>query len=120
MLINRKERKRESKGFPVLSIMKINKIELHHFRNYDSLVLHPHGNINLFFGKNGSGKTNLLEAIHYCALGKSHRMNQDQNIIQIGQKEASCSVSVQTSIVRNDILVQVQSNGQGKTVSINQ
>ena len=47
-------------------------------------------------------------------------MNQDQNIIQIGQKEASCSVSVQTSIVRNDILVQVQSNGQGKTVSINQ
>ena len=111
---------RESNGFPVLSIMRINKIELRNFRNYEDLELTPQDGINLFFGKNGSGKTNLLEAIHYCALGKSHRVNHDQNIIRFGQKEASCAVSVQTSLVRNDIVVQIQSAGSGKTVLIDQ
>ena len=100
--------------------MRIIKIELHQFRNYDSLTLNPQDGINLFFGKNGSGKTNLLEAIHYCALGRSHRINQDQNAVQIGQKEASCAVSVQTSLVRNDIMVQIQPNGFGKRVLIDQ
>ena len=100
--------------------MRIIKVELHQFRNYNSLTLNPQDGINLFFGKNGSGKTNLLEAIHYCALGRSHRINQDQNTVQIGQKEASCAVSVQTNLVRNDIMVQIQPNGFGKRVLIDQ
>ena len=100
--------------------MRIIKVELHQFRNYNSLTLNPQDGINLFFGKNGSGKTNLLEAIHYCALGRSHRINQDQNTVQIGQKEASCAVSVQTNLVRNDIMVQIQPNGYGKRVLIDQ
>ncbi len=98
--------------------MNIQKIELRNFRNYESLTLEPQNGINLFFGKNGSGKTNLLEAIHYCALGKSHRVNQDQNVVRIGQKEAVCSVSVQTNRIRSDILVQIQPAESGKTVYI--
>lgn len=101
--------------------MNIRKIELRNFRNYDSLSLEPQDGINIFFGKNGSGKTNLLEAVHYCALGKSHRINRDLNVVRIGQNEASCAVSVQTNLVRNDILVQLQSNEDSqKTVYINQ
>ena len=88
--------------------MIIKKIELDHFRNYDHLVLEPHEGINLFYGPNGSGKTNLLEAVHYCALGKSHRVSQDQNTVMIGQKKASCSVSVQTRYIRSDIQVNLQ------------
>ena len=74
--------------------MIIKELELHHFRNYDDLRLTPHEGINLFFGQNGSGKTNLLEAIHYCSLGKSHRINQDLNAVQMGQEGASCRLSV--------------------------
>ena len=88
--------------------MIIKKIELDHFRNYDHLVLEPHEGINLFYGPNGSGKTNLLEAVHYCALGKSHRVSQDQNTVMIGQKNAYCSVSVQSKYVRSDIQVNLQ------------
>ena len=99
--------------------MNIQNIELRNFRNYENLELKPQAGINLFFGKNGSGKTNLLEAIHYCALGKSHRINQDQIVVRIGQKEATCAVSVKTNLVRNEILVHIQPADSGKTVYIN-
>ena len=54
--------------------MIIQELTLRNFRNYEETRLTPHEGVNLFFGANGSGKTNLLEAIHYCALGKSHRI----------------------------------------------
>ena len=88
--------------------MKIQKIELRHFRNYDHLILEPHDGINLFYGPNGSGKTNLLEAIHYCALGKSHRLNNDSNAVRIGQESAVCSVRVHSRLVRSEIQVRLQ------------
>ena len=68
--------------------MKIKELTLRNFRNYDETVLTPHEGVNLFFGANGSGKTNLLEAIHYCALGKSHRVTGDQSVIRSGKPSA--------------------------------
>ena len=65
--------------------MIIQDITLRNFRNYREMTLLPHEGVNLFFGANGSGKTNLLEAIHYCALGKSHRVTGDQSVIRIGE-----------------------------------
>ena len=101
--------------------MKIQKIELADFRNYESLTLRPGDGINLFFGRNGSGKTNLLEAIHYCALGRSHRVSGDQNVVRIGKKAAGCSVSVQTRLTRHDISVHLQPGESGKkTIYIDQ
>lgn len=58
--------------------MRVKKLKLKQFRNYDALELTLDPGVNLFFGPNGSGKTNLLEAVHYCALGRSHRTAQDQ------------------------------------------
>lgn len=40
---------------------------------------------NLLYGNNGSGKTNVLDAIHYLALGKSHFLPQDKLAIQQGK-----------------------------------
>ena len=75
--------------------MKIKKIRLKNFRNYEDLELDPHGSVNLFFGQNGSGKTNLLEAIHYCALGKSHRVSHDRNTVMIGQAFGACGIELE-------------------------
>lgn len=58
--------------------MLITSLRLRDFRNYTDFQLQPHPGINLLFGQNGSGKTNLLEAIHYCALGRSHRTAADR------------------------------------------
>ena len=101
--------------------MKIEKIRLSHFRNYSELTLYPHESVNLFFGPNGSGKTNLLEAVHYCALGKSHRTASDQNVIQSGEKEALCRVSVRGRAARQEISIHLsQQEAQRKTIQIDQ
>ena len=99
--------------------MIIEKIELNYFRNYEHLSFEPHEGINLFFGKNGSGKTNLLEAVHYCALGKSHRVSQDAPVIFAGEKSGSCAVSVRGKWGKSEIGVRLQQGeSRGKTVSI--
>ena len=43
--------------------MLIEELKLKNFRNYRELTLQPHPGVNLFYGRNESGKTNLLEAI---------------------------------------------------------
>ena len=96
--------------------MIIDKLTLRNFRNYEETVLTPHEGVNLFFGANGSGKTNLLEAVHYCALGKSHRITGDQSAVRIGESFAVCGVSVTTGGVRREITVRLVPNELNKKV----
>ena len=44
--------------------MHFTRIQLKRFRNYEALDLRPHPGITVLYGPNGSGKTNLLEAMH--------------------------------------------------------
>ena len=65
--------------------MKIAKLKLFQFRNYSRLVLDFHSHFNIFIGKNGVGKTNLLESLYYTAHHKSFRTNDFQSLIQKGK-----------------------------------
>ena len=96
--------------------MIIQELTLRNFRNYEETVLTPHEGVNLFFGANGSGKTNLLEAIHYCALGKSHRITGDQSVVRVGESFAVCGVSVLSCGVRRDITVRLVPNESNKKI----
>lgn len=60
--------------------MKINKIELKNFRNYEELSLSLGEKTNFLFGNNGQGKTNLLEAIYLCTCARSHRTSKDNDL----------------------------------------
>ena len=51
--------------------MHIDKIKINNFKNYISCEVNFSQKINFLFGKNGAGKTNLLDAIHYLSFGKS-------------------------------------------------
>ncbi|MDP8306210.1 MAG: DNA replication and repair protein RecF [Candidatus Chlorobium antarcticum] len=50
--------------------MRLRSIQLENFRNHRSFFFEPEEGINLIYGHNGSGKTSILEAAHYCALTK--------------------------------------------------
>lgn len=65
--------------------MYVHRIYLHDFRNFADcdLSFAPEG--ALITGKNGIGKTNLLEAIAYAAYGKSIRSAPDQELTRFGQ-----------------------------------
>ncbi len=61
--------------------MIIKKISLHHFRNYEQQDIHVNPGINVFYGDNAQGKTNILEAIYLCACARSHRTSRDADLI---------------------------------------
>lgn len=80
---------------------------LRDFRNYRAMELRPHPGVNLLFGQNGSGKTNLLEAIHYCALGRSHRTSADREVVRKGAEMGACGVVVEGRGGRSEICVKL-------------
>ena len=90
--------------------MWIETLRLKDFRNYDELTIHPSSGVNILYGQNGSGKTNIIESIHYCALGKSHRTNQDKEVVRKDKQGAACGVIVIKNQIRDDIAVKLTPN----------
>ena len=62
--------------------MIIKNLELYNFRNYDKLNIQFSKKINIIYGQNAQGKTNILEAIYTLLLTKSHRLNSGNNLIK--------------------------------------
>lgn len=97
--------------------MKIEDICLTNFRNYDNLNVKFSDSLNIIYGLNGSGKTNLIEAIYLLALTKSFRISNDKVLIKKGKIKTKISGNV---LKNNDSnLYQVEVNSDGKIVSIN-
>jgi len=100
--------------------MKIRGIRLKDFRNYEELHFKPYNDVNMLFGQNGSGKTNVLEAIHYCTLGRSHRTSLDREVVRRGKTAATATVQLDKRGERVDVTIQLTPHEpKKKTVFIN-
>ncbi len=62
--------------------MPIKEIGLVSFRNHDNINMEFSPNINVIWGKNGSGKTAILEAIHSLSIGRSFRTNRKKELLK--------------------------------------
>ncbi len=91
--------------------MKINTLKLHNFRNYENLNLEFSDNLNIIYGENGVGKTNLVEAIYVLSLTKSFRTNDDHNLIKTGNVSTKVEGSV-TLNTTNDYEVIISKEGK--------
>ena len=60
--------------------MIINKLQLVNFRNYNHVAVVFDKMVTVFYGKNGQGKTNLLESIYYSSFGLSHRTSREDEM----------------------------------------
>ena len=67
--------------------MKVSKLYTVNFRNYKQCSLEFPSMINVFFGQNAQGKTNLLEAIFYGAFGMSHRTSTEDELMLLSTQE---------------------------------
>ena len=72
--------------------MQVTSLSLSCFRNYEKAVIEPDAGVTVFTGPNAQGKTNILEALHLCCLGKSHRTSRDEELIQWGKDIARVTV----------------------------
>ena len=72
--------------------MYIKRIVLENYRNYEKLDIELKENVNIFYGKNAQGKTNLLEAIFVCAYGKSFRTKKDSDLVKFGGNKAKIEI----------------------------
>ena len=72
--------------------MRVTSLSLSHFRNYERALIEPDAGVTVFTGPNAQGKTNVLEALHLCCLGKSHRTSRDEELIQWGRDSARVTV----------------------------
>lgn len=97
--------------------MKIKKIGLKNFRNYELLDLEFEKPLNIFVGKNAQGKTNILEAIYFSALGKSFHSCQDKEIIRFGQENGKSEITVENRF-RNKKIECFLSKNAKKTIKI--
>lgn len=96
--------------------MIIKNLYLINYRNYQKLDINFDEKINYFIGNNGQGKTNLLEAILYLSLTKSHRISDDKKLIR-----NNCFFSKLTSLINdeNDKKLEIIIHQNGKSLSIN-
>jgi len=89
----------------------VTHLSLSDFRNYDTAEVDLVAGPNLFVGRNGQGKTNLVEAIGYLSTLGSHRVASDQALIRAGQDAAI--VRARLEHAERSVLVEVQLNRSG-------
>ncbi len=99
--------------------MQLQSLKLLHFRNYEHLEIEFHPKINIIYGKNGSGKTNLVEAIYVLAVTRSFRNVNEKVLIQSGGTLGK----IEGEIVNNDEVYptnyRIYLEKDGKKVKIN-
>ena len=72
--------------------MIVKSIYLENFRNYKAQEIKLENNINVFYGNNAQGKTNILEALYFCAFGRSFRTHKDAELICFNNENAKIVV----------------------------
>jgi len=96
--------------------MIIKSISLKNFRNYSEEKFDFSSNINILYGKNGQGKTNVIEALYYFCQGKSYRGCKDKEVIKFNEDKCLLKIEFESNLrdMEAEIIID-----ESKIVSIN-
>lgn len=78
--------------------MHIERVSYKNYRNIAQAVLQPAGEVTFIGGRNGQGKTNLLEGIYLFAYGRSFRTQHDAELIRRGERYTELSMVYDSEI----------------------
>ena len=96
--------------------MWIKELRINNFRNYKNEEIKFEKNINIFYGENAQGKTNIIEAIFLCSMGRSFRTNKDKEMILLNEGQANIEIEFEKSDRSGKIKIELAGK---KNVSIN-
>lgn len=98
--------------------MKITSLDLNCFRNYLNQSVEFSDGLNVIYGKNAQGKTNLLESIYLLSTGSSPRVSQDKEMIMFNKPQARVYGKIDT-VVGSISLEMILSTKEKKRASVN-
>ena len=96
--------------------MRMKRLSLRDFRGYGNVTLTPPEGVTMLVGENGAGKTNLLEAVHLCCVGRSHRTSQDKEMIRKGQETAAVQLTVEKNDGRHEVGIRLFENARRRKI----
>ena len=95
--------------------MQAQKLSLINFRNFGELDMEFESGLTVISGQNGAGKTNILEALYMCSIGRSPRTRQDGLLIKKGKSVGQASVVYKKGGTTRSVGVSINTN-KAKTV----
>jgi DNA replication and repair protein RecF len=96
--------------------MWIKKLIVKDFRNYNEQEIKLISNINIFFGENAQGKTNIIEAIFLGSMGKSFRAKKDNEMIKLNTEKAFVEIQYEKKDREGKIKIEI---GNKKSIFTN-
>jgi len=98
--------------------MWVRALSLENFRNFGRLQVELKNGVNIVYGDNANGKTNFIEAIYFCATGRSQRASHDRELIRFGSQEAHLQAVVASENASQKIDVHLFREGKKKGIAI--
>lgn len=98
--------------------MLIQSLELNNFRNYENLSLKLNEGVNIFYGNNAQGKTNILDAVYVGCTSKSHKLSKDKEMIRFDSNEAHIRINLLKKEVPYRIDMHLKKNSS-KGIAVN-
>ena len=74
--------------------MIVESVELKDYRNYEFQYMKFNEHVNIIYGDNAQGKTNILDSIYKCSTSKSHRGSKDREIVRFVDDESHIKLNV--------------------------
>ena len=98
--------------------MIIRSLELKNFRNYEEIQIDFSQGVNIFYGDNAQGKTNILEAVFVGATSHSHRAGKDREMIRFHEEEAHIKYFVEKRGITDRVDMHLKKN-RAKGIALN-
>ena len=88
--------------------MRVERLSLRDFRSYEAAELRPGPGLTVVAGRNGAGKTNLLEALYFACTGRSCRTANEREVVRFGAQLTRLELETEDAQGRHEVSVGFQ------------
>ncbi|WMJ77994.1 MULTISPECIES: DNA replication/repair protein RecF [unclassified Sedimentibacter] len=98
--------------------MIVKSLKIKNYRNFEEAEIELNDSLNIFVGDNGQGKTNLMESVYLTSIGRTFRLNSENELIKFHENRSFVEVNIQKNNYEMKIQLQLEKNKR-KQVLIN-